>query len=86
MPAVYSLLHFPVRHRNLPLAGILLCEARTFLSQPVSLILAATTSDTRAYSLQLNGLLCKEKMQGMRGEEKKARDAWRPTRLKEQPD
>ena len=26
-----------MRHRNLPLAGILLCEARTFLSQPVSL-------------------------------------------------
>lgn len=30
--AVYSLLHFPSPHGARPLAGILLCEARTFLS------------------------------------------------------
>lgn len=39
-----SLLHFPVSHLNLTLSGILLCEARTFLSRIAA---AATTCGTR---------------------------------------
>ena len=60
-PAVCSLLHFPGSHLHRPLAGILPCEARTFLSCVLSAIAAAIIYLTHNYlnyhTLKINSIL-----------------------------